>query len=215
MLESTKHTGDGDSAEGTTWRSAVLQHTRGPWDVLMPVVKIQPSSNYPTGFHISQLNIFLILNKFYFLSSLITPTAAFHLPKRFVCGFTDCCRCRQNNLMGCISFLLSGLPGSHNRVTEKLRRKGQSLHSKDEKDSEMQWGPESVSSKNQSSWSSTKVFIHIFLSPLREGILNGKKKNTTTHTHQCPSTQDVEVRSILSSISDLFQLFPPELLRKF
>ena len=138
MLESTKHTGDGDSAEGTTWRSTVLQHTRGPWDVLMPVVKIQPSSNYHTGFHISQLNIFLILNKFYFLSSLITPTAAFHLPKRFVCGFTDCCRCRQNNLMGCISFLLSGLPGSHNRVTEKLRRKGQSLRSKDEKDSEMQ-----------------------------------------------------------------------------
>ena len=104
---------------------------------LMPIVKIQPSSNYPTGFHISQLNIFLILNKFYFLSSLITPTAAFHLPQRFVCGFTDCCRCRQNNLMGCRSFLLSGLPGSHNRVTEKLRRKGQSLHSKDE-DSEMQ-----------------------------------------------------------------------------
>ena len=48
MLESTKHTVDGDSAEGTTWRSAVLQHTRGPWDVLMPIVKIQPSSNYPT-----------------------------------------------------------------------------------------------------------------------------------------------------------------------
>lgn len=46
------------------------------------------------AFHIFQLNIFLIFNRRYFLSSLITPTAAFHLPELFVCGFQDCCRCR-------------------------------------------------------------------------------------------------------------------------
>lgn len=41
--------------------------------------------------------------------------------------------------MGYRSFLLNGPPSSRDRVTEKLRRKGQSLHSKDEKDPEMQW----------------------------------------------------------------------------
>lgn len=104
---------------------------------LVLILNVKLNSSYPTGFTSFSL-IFLTLNKFYFLSSLIAPTAAFHLPQLFVCGFRDCCRCRQSNLVGCRSFLFNGPSRSHDRVTERLNWKGQALHSEDEKESEIQ-----------------------------------------------------------------------------
>lgn len=129
------------------------------------------------AFHIFQLNIFLIFNKFYFLSSLITPTAAYRLPELFVCGLRDCCRCKQSNLMGWRSFLLNGPPSSRDRVIEKLRRKGHSLYFKDEKRlrfSGLHEVPESVSRKNSFPWSPAQVPLPVSLSPLREDALEGK-----------------------------------------
>lgn len=96
-----------------------------PWAVFVTILKQSALARTLQGS--PSFSVSFILNKFYFLSTLITLTAAFHLPQLFVYGFGDRCHCQQGNLVACGSFLFNGPSGSHDRVLEKLNSKGQSL----------------------------------------------------------------------------------------
>lgn len=80
------------------------------------------------------LMFFLIFNKFYFLSSLITPTAASRVP---LSVGSDCCHCRQSNLTAG-DIPAQWLPGSRGRSARNSGGKD-TPHSEAEKDWHTQW----------------------------------------------------------------------------
>lgn len=107
--------------------SPALQHTGALGQYLTQLQTWNQVAIMLQALHIFHFNIFLIL-KFYFLSSLITPTAAFHPLRPFVCGFRDCCRCRVISWAGEV-FCSMVRPVPMTVPKRKLRQKGQSWHS--------------------------------------------------------------------------------------